>query len=39
LQPSFVGQVSNVSFPDVNNSALFALAGGAMQYFGLRLTG
>ena len=39
LQPSFAGQVPNVSFPDVNNSALFALAGGATQYFGLRFTG
>ena len=38
-QPKYVGQVSTISFPDVNTSALFALAGGAKTNFGLRFTG
>ena len=39
VQPRSVGWVSNVTFPDVIDSALFALADGATSYFGLRFTG
>ena len=38
-QPSFTGAVPDVNYPDVSNSALFALAGGTTKNFGLRFTG
>ena len=37
--PSSVGSVANVSRPDVTDSGLFSLAGGASSNFGLRYTG
>ena len=37
--PTFLGAAPNISYPDVNNSALFAFAGGASTNFGLRFAG
>jgi hypothetical protein len=38
-QPTFSGRVPSISFPDAKSSALFTLAGGAIENFGLRFTG
>ena len=39
LQPKYTGMASNINYPDVSNSALFAFAGGATMKFGLRFSG